>query len=72
MSRILLIIISCIFLFISCVQNKAKEALFEEIESCMESHPDSALTLLREMENPEALRGQEQADYALLLTQAYD
>lgn len=36
----------------------------------MESHPDSALRILRQLATPEKLQGSQQADYALLMTQA--
>ena len=36
----------------------------------MYTHPDSALTLLQAIPNPEQLTGKAQADYALLMTQA--
>lgn len=41
-------------------------------EKCMEAHPDSALTLLNRISNPETLHGKAQADYGLLMTQAMD
>lgn len=72
MNRILLILISSIFLLVSCVKDNIKMTLFEKVESCMESHPNIALTLLKQIEHPEDLREKELADYALLLTQAYD
>lgn len=43
-----------------------------EVEKCMETHPDSALNLLKKIPHPETLHGKAQADYALLLTQAMD
>ena len=38
----------------------------------MEAHPDSALCILRTVPEPETLQGKNQADYALLMTQALD
>lgn len=72
MNKILLIYIAGIFLLVSCARKKAKESIFGQVESCIEACPDSALTLLKQIAHPEDLRGQEQADYALLLTQVYD
>lgn len=72
MNKILQIYIAGIFLLVSCARKKAKESIFGQVESCIEVCPDSALTLLKQIAHPEDLRGQEQADYALLLTQVYD
>lgn len=41
-------------------------------EACMESHPDSALHLLKRIPDPAILSGKAQADYSLLMTQAMD
>ena len=41
-----------------------------QAEALMYTHPDSALQMLEAIPNPEKLTRQEQADYALLLTQA--
>ena len=41
-----------------------------QAEALMYTHPDSALQMLEAIPEPEKLTGQEQADYALLLTQA--
>lgn len=43
-----------------------------QVENCMESNPDSALLLLKQIPHPETLGGKAQADYALLMTQAMD
>ena len=72
MNKILLIYIAGIFLLVSCARKKAKESIFGQVESCIEACPDSTLTLLKQIAHPEDLRGQEQADYALLLAQVYD
>lgn len=72
MNKIFLIYIGSVFFFVSCIQEKAEDTVFAQVESCMESCPDSALTLLKQITHSEDLRGQEQADYALLLTQVYD
>lgn len=72
MNNVFLFCVAVVFLFVSCTGEHLEDSLFEQVESCMESRPDSALALLRQIECPEDLRGKEQADYALLLTQAYD
>lgn len=59
-------------LLISCVQEKEGNNVLRRVEACMELFPDSALLLLRQIECPKCLRGQQRADYALLLTQALD
>ena len=46
--------------------------VLRRVEACMELFPDSALSLLSQIECPECMRGQQRADYALLLTQALD
>ena len=58
--------------FISCVQEKEDNNVLRRVEACMELFPDSALSLLSQIDCPECLRGQQRADYALLLTQALD
>ena len=45
---------------------------FDKIEEYMDIYPDSALWLLNQIAHPEKFRGKQRADYALLLTQAYD
>ena len=59
-------------LFISCVQEKEDNNVLRRVEACMELFPDSTLSLLSQIECPECMRGQQRADYALLLTQALD
>lgn len=60
-------------LAISCQKTPDSIVLaLSQIENCMESNPDSALTLLKQIPHPENLSGKAQADYALLMTQAMD
>ena len=60
-------------LAISCQKTPDNIVLaLSQVENCMESNPDSALTLLKQIPHPEALGGKAQADYALLMTQAMD
>lgn len=47
-------------------------ATLSQAEKIMESHPDSAMTLLQHIPTPETLHGKAQADYSLLMTQAMD
>lgn len=61
------------FLAISCQETSDHIVLaLSQVEDCMESNPDSALTLLKQIPHPEKLGGKTQADYALLMTQAMD
>lgn len=60
-------------LFFACTPSASEVDVFmKRVEECMEMHPDSALFLLKQIPHPEKLRGHQQADYALLLTQARD
>ena len=45
-------------LFISCVQEKEDNNVLRRVEACMELFPDSALSLLSQIECPECMRGQ--------------
>lgn len=58
-------------LLFSCIDKSAFTA-FDKAERYMEIYPDSALLLLNQIPHPERLHGKQQADYALLLTQARD
>lgn len=58
-------------LLFSCIDKSASTA-FDKAERYMEIYPDSALLLLNQIPHPERLHGKQQADYALLLTQARD
>lgn len=58
-------------LLFSCIDKNAFTA-FDKAERYMEIYPDSALLLLNQIPHPERLHGKQQADYALLLTQARD
>lgn len=65
------------FLFIVCLisgcQNQPTQILLtlQQVEKCMNEHPDSALQLLNTIPAT-TLRGKERAEYALLFTQACD
>ena len=56
--------------FTGCQNKKGTTSILKEAEALMYTRPDSALQILETISQPEKLTGQEQADYALLLTQA--
>lgn len=61
------------FLAVSCHRDTdALNMTFSKVEKCMDLCPDSALNLLKGIYDPEKLRGESQATYALLMTQAMD
>lgn len=67
-NRILYILLCCACLF-SC-QRENTTKLLELAEAQIWEKPDSTLRILEQISSPEKLQGKEQADYALLLTQA--
>ena len=54
----------------ACQKQSPVASKLLQAEALMYTHPDSALQMLEAIPYPERLTGQEQADYALLLTQA--
>ena len=72
MIRTLEYILCCLLTlsFTGCQDRKGTAAVLKEAEALMYTRPDSALQILKTISQPEKLTGQEQADYALLLTQA--
>ena len=58
------------FSFTGCQDRKGTAPILKEAEALMYTRPDSALQMLETISQPEQLTGKEQADYALLLTQA--
>lgn len=59
--------------FVSCTSKSDQIATtLQQIEQCIEAHPDSALQMLNGISNPNELKEKERADYLLLLTQARD
>ena len=72
MRRLLFVLSIIALLTLSCTRNSKDTALLGQVEACMDTYPDSALVLLRQINTPEKLHGQTRADYALLLTQAQD
>lgn len=62
-----------IVVFLSCTSKSDQIAItFQQVEKCIETHPDSALHLLNGISTPNELREEERAHYLLLLTQARD
>ena len=72
MIRTLEYILCCLLTlsFTGCQDRKGTAPILKEAEALMYTRPDSALQILKTISQPEQLKGQEQADYALLLTQA--
>ena len=72
MKRTLGYILCCLLAlsFIGCQNRKGTASILKEAEALMYTRPDSALQMLEAISQPKQLTRQEQADYALLLTQA--
>ena len=64
------LILLAICFITGCQGGKDTVSILEEAETLIYESPDSALRLLESIPHPERLQGKEQADYALLLTQA--
>lgn len=58
-----------LLLFLSCNQAGEHEALFRQVESVVAERPDSAMVLLKRVENPALLSHEEMARYYLLWTE---
>ena len=58
------------FSFTGCQDRKGTASMLKEAETLMYTRPDSALQMLETISQLEQLTGKEQADYALLLSQA--
>lgn len=67
-TTILYVLLCCTCLF-SCQRDNTTK-LLELAEAQIWENPDSTLQILEQISSPEKLKGKEQADYALLLTQA--
>ena len=72
MKHIVLTILLCFLAFsiAGCREGRDTAATLTEAEALMYTSPDSALQMLEGIPHSERLTGREQADYALLLTQA--
>lgn len=69
-SRLYIVIILVAAMVCGCAKSPAERQL-DHAEAIMEEQPDSALTLLQQIDGT-VLRGEPQARHALLLSQAYD
>lgn len=70
---IMIIMIGIVIMYFSCTtDSRQAEKTFEVVEQLMNSHPDSALTLLEAIEYPETLDRPLYYKYVLLLVQAKD
>lgn len=67
-TTILYVLLCCACIF-SCQRDNTTK-LLELAEAQIWENPDSTLQILEQISSPEKLKGKEQADYALLLTQA--
>ncbi|MEG0890030.1 MAG: tetratricopeptide repeat protein [Bacteroides sp.] len=63
----ILLSVGCLYTSCSRTGDKVSTSL-AQVEELLWHHPDSALSILKSIPNPELLVNQEQADYALLLT----
>lgn len=59
------------WLMVSCSESEGQKAL-NRVESVIEEHPDSALTLLRGVDKASLSSDKERARYALLMSMALD
>lgn len=69
-NRVSLLIICIAAILCGCQKTQVDQQL-DHVESIMEEHPDSALTILQQIDGT-TLHGESQARHALLLSQAYD
>lgn len=58
------------FLFFSCQERRTEAHLLQQADSLMQSRPDSALSLLESINNPETMSRRARAEHALFLTRA--
>lgn len=59
-------------LSLSCKESTKRLSVLDQAEALMEEQPDSSLTLLEHVENPEKLSSEQYATWILLLTEAKD
>lgn len=72
MTRVYTILFLWAFLLCACSSGKRTEVLFQQVESLLEEHPDSAFYLLHTLPSPQEFPSNECARYALLLARATD
>lgn len=73
-TQIRYIVFGClnVLLFGACSNQDNRLIEMKKVEAVMTAHPDSALFLLNQIPSTESLKGEAQATYCLLLTQALD
>lgn len=70
---VLCLLLLCILILTACQDRTSSNAmLLYRADTCMALQSDSALYHLRQIKQPTALTGEEQAHYCLLMTQAMD
>ena len=71
MKRTQFFFILCILLFQSCFKSEVRSQ-FDIAESVLQSHPDSALSIMRKIDYSNLSPGEDKARYSLLMTAALD
>lgn len=66
------LLLICVLCFPSCSNSNSISPELHQAEMLMETAPDSALTILNNIQSPEKLSSKEYAAYSLLFTQALD
>lgn len=68
------LILFCLLAFplVSCVRERALTREMDRVEACVNERPDSALTILRQIDTTSLLKPSEKARYALLYAMALD
>lgn len=74
MKNILLFLLGALMMCQTCreKEHSLSCSLLLTVDSLMQSHPDSALSILERIGHPQKMSSADRAYYALLLTQAYD
>ena len=62
----------CFAILISCRNHRSNDLRLIHIESILEEHPDSALSLLQDLSDRSSMTDADKAYYALLMTAATD
>ena len=71
MKRLILLFLLA-FPLVSCVRERAMTREMDLVEACVNERPDSALTILRQIDTTSLLKPSEKARYALLYAMALD
>ena len=74
MRRIVFVVLTflCLAILISCRNHRPNDLRLIHIESLLEEHPDSALSLLQDFSDRSSMTDADKAYYALLMTAATD